>query len=296
MPTDTHTTEPAPDGATAAEDKAERLAAAAERRYRQLQHDNLRRRPEDRDSDEALWRQARREARAELRSAAIRAKATETAVNLAADLAAAERRNRRQLRPWLIAAPYAALGQAAWALAEFGSGVPVGISALCAATTAGASVLAWRRRLATACPAAFRDRLKAGLGMLCAWSAGMPLAAAAHLPGMWLALLAGIGYLALPWWRHVAHPYPLPAELDDLDTTELGEPTTAEQEVQVGRAEEIQQAWTDRVATPHGAVPGAELQILGPIARGLAFRILLDAAGRTTANTLERERDRIALA
>ncbi|MFH4333669.1 hypothetical protein WAJ64_22460, partial [Acinetobacter baumannii] len=77
--------------------------------------------------------------------------------------------------PWKIATPYAAVGEAAYLLAEYGSGSPIGISALCAATTAGASLIAWRKKLQAKTPAKFTERLKASLAMLCGWTTAMPL-------------------------------------------------------------------------------------------------------------------------
>lgn len=208
------TTEPTQAPAEQVEDRAAardlQIDTDATKMYQALKQAEQNKPPEQRIADRTLWTQARRQATRDYRKKAAKARAKQVGKDVATSVYAESKsvvhRNRAQLAPWLLTTPYAATGEAAWLLAEYGSGVPVGISAVCAATTAGASILAWRKKLAKRVPGRFQQKVQAGLGMLCGWTSMMPLVD--NQAGMWLGLAAGTSYMGLSWWRDQDHPIP----------------------------------------------------------------------------------------
>lgn len=290
----------------------ERINAFADKEFAQLRQREMKKLPTERRPDEALWKQARTTAKAQVRredTAAATKKATKAiaagvataATSAASDGKAFYQRNRRQMAPWLLAAPYAVTGETAYLLAEYGHGTnPIGVAALAAGAAAAGSWIAWRRKLRTATPASFTERMKAALGLLCGWTAAMPVVPASGQAGMWLALAGGAAFLGLPWWRQHDHPIPLAddvAELDEQSISDDQEPEHRERaDARAQMIEGILQAWIDRVTVASGAVPGSQISHDGETTNAVRFKVALAPDGRITADGMEALKGRIALA
>lgn len=280
---------PAPDSAAGTVDAAAvreaRISALAEELFQKLKLAEQRKLPAQRRSETQLWKQARREARAQVRREELTAKAkelaTETATSVVADVRSAVHRNRRQLAPWAIAAPYAVLGEAAWVWCEYGSGSPLGVSALCAATAATGSLIAWKRKLCQV-PERFRAKLQAGLGLGAVWASAMPLVSADSQAGMWLGLVGATSWLGLSWWRKHDHPIPLPEDITtfvlDQDDQEDDEP-----EEIPAVAQQIIDDWADYVSNT-GTLTGSALTDPTRVDHGWRFLLRLVRGKQTLAD------------
>ncbi len=280
------TTTSSPTQAAAAEDAAvdavldrgDRIEQQASHLYVTAQRAEKRKRPEDRISDKQLWRQARREATRTVRREDIKTRSKQVARNTAtgayAEADMVVYRNRKQLAPWLVTAPYAVAGETAWLLAEYGSGNPVGIGAVAAAGTAGASILAWRKKLAARVPERFRVKVQAGLGLLSGWTAAMPLVD--NQAAMWLALAAGTGYMGLSWWRQNDHPIPLANDVAALNVDD-NPPESAKSSDSADDAAFARQVLDDWRAfvSEMGTLPGSTLSTPKRIQYGWAFQLTL---------------------
>ncbi|GAA0645680.1 hypothetical protein GCM10010174_80870 [Kutzneria viridogrisea] len=278
-------TAPAPD--TTAEDGAvqatpdytQRVTTLAEQLLREWERAQLRKAPVERRTSTELWRDARKEAASQVRRQIVAEKTKEfgraVVTNVHAEVASVVHRNRRQLAPWLLAAPFAAVGEVANLATQYGNGQPIGLSALCAASATGASILAWRKKIAQRTPAKFAKKVKAGLGLGCAFTAGMPLVGGAGVWGMWLAALAGTAWLGLGWWREHDVPIPLSPELAGLEVADLADSTGAagQHEPTVAQrafAEQLVADWGTYVAG-QGTLPGSTLSHPRHIEYGWTF-------------------------
>lgn len=296
---DMDTTTTRQDATAARAIEADRIA---QQRFQRLQAAELRKPPHERTSDGALWKQARREGKRQERrdriAAAAKAKGRQAATNLAADTRSAAHRNRAQLAPWLITAPYAVVGEAAHVVPHVTDVTPAGSAAVTAAAAVGASAAAWKRVLADRVPAAFRSKVQAGLGMLCGWTAAMPVVPTSDQAGMWLALVGGTAWMGLSWWR--THDHPIPVSDTDLDTPAPA-PAAEDQDVEEVEAptemvEGILTAWRDRVADGGGAVPGSTITYTATKANSVRFLVRLDQTGQVTPGNIDQRVERIALA
>lgn len=256
------------------EERAKKIYAAQVKK-------EMRKLPDDRTKPEALWRAALREATREVRAEHFKTRtkqlARQTATGARVEAASVWHRNRRQLTPWLLAAPYAAVGEAAWLTAEYGAGAsPIGIAAITAASTAGASLLAWRKKIGARTPAKFRAKAQAAMAALCGWSTAMPLIDGAGQSGMWLAMLAGTSYMGLSWWREHAHPIPLAEDVAALTVTTIGGPVTEDSAEPVDTAfgERVVSDWTSFVVGM-GTLTGSELTSPRRIEFGWTFLLHL---------------------
>jgi hypothetical protein len=230
--------------------------------------------------------------RADLKAKA-KASASAAATTARADAASALHRNRKQLTPWLLAAPYAVLGEAGWLLATFNpDATPAGVAMVAAVLAGAVTWLVWRRALAARTPSGYTDRMRAGLALLCSWAAAMPLAGAQA--GMWLALIAGIAWLGLPWWRQHAHPVPAPR---DENTAPAAPVEQRDSTARARRVRAIGQAWAQRIATAEGgAIPGSTLTWLESTEVIDRYVIQLDPAGKVTRKDVKNQHHRIGLA
>lgn len=193
-------------------------------------------------------------------------------------------RNRQVLAPWLLAAPYAGLGE----LAAFGASqpgtAPAAAAGIAAAGAGAWSGLAWWKKRPT--QAKWHTRLKAGLAAGCAWCTGMPLLAPAlGEPTMWAAALTTTAALSAGWWAQHRPGYP---------TTPPAQP--ADESLDTTTAAEICQTWADRVAIDSGAVPGSQLRHTRDLTGGTEFEITLSHAKGITQDSLTERRGRIGLA
>jgi DNA-binding CsgD family transcriptional regulator len=285
-----------------AQTREQRIDQIATTEYTRLKKAEARKPPEQRiTTDKALWEQARKlavpQARREAVTGAVKKTAKDAALAVYADGKAACARNRRQLAPWLLTVPYAMTGEAAYLLAEYGSGTHIGVSAVTAATAAAGSWIAWRRKIGTATPAPFAERMKTAIGMLCGWTAAMPLVPAGGQAGMWLALTAGAAWMGLPWWRRHDHPIPLARDVAALNLSTGHTPAernTDDEKTQM--IDGVLQAWADRVAVAAGAVPESQIRHDGETDNAVCFPIQLAPGGRITADNLDGLKGRIALA
>lgn len=284
------------DAATA---HAQQVEQRAQKTYAALQRAELKKAPAERAKDGALWKQAHREASRQVyrERATARTKqlARSAATSTYSETKSVVQRNRRQLAPWATAAPYAVLGASAWAVATHSpSASPIGIAVLAAAITVGASVLAWRWRLASRVPARFHPKLQAGLGMLCGWCAGMPLVpSGAGQAGMWLALLAllaGIGYMGLSWWREHDHPIP-PQPAKPAEQQRHHEPTDEASR----RTARTVETWHRKVAPAGKAVPGSAVTHVSSTDVMDRYLVALDDEGQVTRSQLNGLKDRIEM-
>ncbi len=303
---DTETTVPAAGTADAQPDRDELINARAEVLFTELVKTERRKPPTERATNTALWKQALGTARTEIRRKQIQAKAkqiaTETVTSVYADVRSAVHRNRHHFAPWLVSAPYAVTGEAAYLLAAHGGGSPIGISALCAATAAGASLLAWRKKLADRVPTAFRAKVQAGMGMLCGWTAMMPLLHDANQAGMLLALSGGTAFMGLSWWRQHDHPIPLaddiaafaPEALDLYDAIYSPDAAATVTAAEQAFAEQILADWKTYV-TGMGTLPGATLTAPRRIEYGWRFSLNL-VRGKQKLADARSVRDNIAAA
>lgn len=247
-----------------------------------------------------LWRQARREAVYQVGREQVRDR-TKRAARSAVTSARSEarsviHRNRKQLVPWMIAAPYAATGEAAHLLATYGSGSPVAISAAAAATTAGASLVAWRKRIARRTPGKFRQKMQASLGLLCGWTTVMPLIPTSDQAGMWLALLGGTAWMGLSWWRDHQHPIPLAGDVENLEVPAPQEQdcntTDNTPEDNPGFGAQVLSDW-DTYVTGQGTLPGSCLSRPRRIPYGWTFLVHL-VRGKQQLETARAARKAIA--
>lgn len=280
--------------------RQEYVDALARKLLSELQTEERKKPPEERRANAALWHDARTQAVRQERRGHMRQQVrqkSQAAASAASRTAAAEarsvyQRNRHQLAPWLLASPYALVGTGGWALAQLGDGNPVGIAAVLAATSIGASMMAWRRWLAKHVPGKLAARARATLALLCAWSTLMPLTPS--LGGMGLAWLAGTAYMALPWWREHEHPQPV---TDTTPTEPEQPPTEPPQESQdTRRINGILHAWATKLAGEKGPVPGSSLVHVHSTDAVDRYRITLDDEGSVTRGKLPNLHDRIALA
>lgn len=259
---------------TAASERERQIEANTRTGYQALQRVEQRKPPEERSSRADLWNQARRQAIRDARRDAVKRR-TKQAVRQAATTAYAEtrstlHRNRSQLAPWLISVPYAVTGEAWWVASEATSH-PVGIAAAAAATAAGASILAWRKKLAKRTPGKFRAKLQASLGLLCGWSALMPLIDGQSQAGMWLALMTGISYMGISWWREKEHPLPVTTN-QAAETTEKAATSVIDDGPDWPFAKQVVSDWVEFV-TGMNTLPGSTLSILKPIEYGWQFQL-----------------------
>lgn len=283
--------------------------------------------------EKELRKQTRAEARQQIRTEDAKAFARRAAAGAWSQLQSVAHRNRHQLAPWMLTAPYAAAGEAAMLLATYGDGSPIGISAAVAATAVGTSILAWRRKLAAAVPQKYAARTKASMAMLGAWASLMPLTQALHPAGMWLALLGGVSWLGLEWWRDHEHPIPVDMLLDldtdlggaiadelaatldddllDLDGAagvDVADVQPGEQRSAVLTPEEavaqavavlargVEETWAEDVAVATGAVPRSTIAYNGRRGNSAVFTVTLDSRGQVTAQGINSRVSRVALA
>ena len=282
--------------------RQEYIDQLAKKLLAELQTEERKKPPEERRANAALWHEARTQAvrqerrghmRQQVRqkSRAVASHATRTA---AAETRSAYQRNRKQLAPWLVSTPYALIGTGGWALAQLGDGNPIGIAAVLAATSIGASILAWRKWLAKHVPGKLANRAKATIGLLCSWSTLMPLIPS--LGGMGLAWLAGTAYMALPWWREHEHPQPV-AVADTTPTEPEQPPTEPPEESQASRRiNGMLRAWATKLAGEKGPVPNSSLTHVHSTDAVDRYRITLDDEGSVTRGHLAQLHARIALA
>ncbi|GAB2763246.1 hypothetical protein GCM10027174_44920 [Salinifilum aidingensis] len=196
------------------EQRQQRIDVLAQTMLTTLRQQERTKPPAERRSETQLWQAVRAQAAKDERSQRYRQQAKDTARQAGRTTKAEAKsvlyRNRKQLAPWALAAPYAALGAGGWAAVEVGSGHPVALAAAFCGTALGASMLAWRRWLGRKAPKKFHQRITATMGLLTAWTTLMPLIPNAGQGGMWLSLIVATAYMALPWWREYEHPLPLP--------------------------------------------------------------------------------------
>ncbi|WP_344429043.1 hypothetical protein [Amycolatopsis minnesotensis] len=279
-----------------------RVTELAEKDHAQRCRRNAKRSPGDREPEKALWKASLKDARAQVRRevavAAVKKGVTGAATYLAHDAQAVWTRNQAQLAPWKISVPYLAAAELATLAVHAGGGSPVALSAACAASAAGGSVLAWRRTLEKRTPARFAAKVRGGMALAGAWAAAMPFVHAGGQIPMLAAWLGGTGYLGLSWWREHRHPVPLRADIAELDVDGLTGPQSAveAEEVPVSMVEGILAAFAERVRVRDGAVPGGTLTHLGTAGNCAKFELALDPNGKVVANQLESRRERIALA
>lgn len=239
--------------------------------------------PAERKSEAQLWQDARRQATKDERSQRYRQQAKDGARQAGrttkAEAKSVAHRNRKQLAPWALAAPYAALGAGGWAAVELGSDHPVALAAAFGGTALGASILAWRRWLGKKAPKKFHQRITATMGLLTLWTTLMPLIPHAGQGGMWISLLVATAYMALPWWRAHEHPLPMP-EVPDSPAPAAESDAPAEQlsgEQQF--AQRILADYAQHVATKT-MLPGTSLSQPQRTDYGFAFQLQL-ASGQT---------------
>jgi hypothetical protein len=293
------------DGDAIRAEKAEKIDALARTILATLTRNEHHKHPSARTPEKTLWNQARREAASQLRREAVSQYAKEHVdvmlTSVKSDLKLAIKNNRKQLMPWAIAAPYAGLGAVATASAATADGllIPAAVGGVCAGVAALGSVVAWKRKLADAVPSDLKERIRGSLAMACCWSAAMPLVDGAWQAAMWMAMVGGTAWVALPWWRRNTHPIPLAKDLAQLPV-DMTKKTTDENEdedaLRVRQlVEDITASWYEHVSGDKtGAVPEATLEYDGLTGSVLEFVIELDPQGQVTAENIETRRHRIA--
>lgn len=301
MSTTAEATPESDEGVDPQQEHAERVNALAEDLYATKLTRNHSKAPGEREKEARLWKEAYSEAKRVVRNDAVKTRAKSVArsaaISARAETSSVAHRNRAQLAPWLLAAPYAATGQAGALMADYATGVsPLGMGITCAAAAAGGSYAAWKTKLRKRVPAKFRAKVQAGLGLLCGWTAAMPLADGAGQAGMWLALVAGTGYLGLSWWRDNDHPIPAARDTVAVDAGQSGGPTVEAESARTRRIRGIVQAWTDRLSHKDGAVPGSSLTWLESSDAVDKYLIQLDPAGKITRKQVKKAHESIALA
>lgn len=286
---------------------ADRVAALAEKFHKNLVKGERKKRPADRAKDKDLWSEARKAAAAEVRRQMVKETAGRIARNAAttvyAEVKSVAHRNRRQLAPWQLASPYALLGEVMNLIAEYGHGSPIGMALVCAVVTTLVSFVLWRKKITKRTSARFAPKVQAGMSLACIWTALMPLIHGPAEWGMWLAWLASTAWLSLSWWREHDHPIPLPADLADLDVTEVAdlpdstgdtartsEPTAA----QLAFADQLLADWIEFVVG-QGTLPGSTLTDPTHIEYGWTFLLHL-VRGKQTINDVRAAKAKIAAA
>lgn len=268
--------------------RQERIDALAQKMLNSLRSDERKKPPHERRTETQLWKAARAQAATDEKSSRWKAAAKDAARragrNAKSEARSTAHRNRKQLAPWALAAPYAALGAGGWVAVEFGEAHPVGLAAVFAATTLGAAMLTWRTWLAQRVPTRFAERLKATMALLSTWAVLMPLVPTAGQGGMWLAWMMATAYMALPWWRD--HEHPLPAsevpEATSVNTSTSEDDTAAEQ--QLTDEQRFMQDKLERYAqhvAKQGMLPGTSLTNPQRVEYGYAFRLQLAQSGQT---------------
>jgi len=282
-------------------DYQERVAAHAEHLHQQLSKQEKKKKPAERLSDDRVWKLARQRARSEVRRAMAREKTREVSARAARSAGNAVRsgahRNRKQLLPWAVMAPYALVGTAVHLTVQHGT-VPAaaGMVLVLLLGTVG-SLVAWRARLRGRTPERYRAKLHAGMGLGVLWAAVMPLTSSSALAGPFLGLLLATVWLSLSWFREHDHPIPQPRTNSSEEPVAAPTPDTAGDAAgDAARIRGVIQSWTDRVATPNGAVPGSSLLWVSSTGAVDQYRIQLDQTGRITRSQVTAARERIALA
>lgn len=266
----------------------------AERIFTALQQANEKKPAGEQDRDAVLWRRARIQARKDWAREGTKQAARSAATTAYAESRSLIHRNRAQLAPWLISAPFAATGETVNLLATYSDGNPVAISAAAAATTAGSSLLAWRKKLARRIPARFRQKAQAGLAMLCGWTASMPFVPTTDQAGMWLALLGGTAWLSLSWWKEHDHPIPTlqPTPLDQDQEQERDEGPEAG--TQGGFGQQVLADW-EAYVSGQNILAGSHLSRPRRISNGWSFLLHL-VRGKQQLDDARSAKNRIATA
>lgn len=290
--------------------RADRVEAKARRKHEQAQRGEQRKHPSERTSDQQLWRQAHKEATAEERRERIRGhinRHTRTAVRqthltLRLEATSLWQRNRKQLAPWCVAAPYALFGVLAAQAATRPHAAPAAVAVIALLLAAGGSWLGWRvpinlgkrlqrPRLRDRIPARHRPKLQAGTGLATVWVGGMPLVHGPPQAGMWLALVAGTTWLSLSWWREHDHPIP---EAPNREETPVPQTTDAPVDAELARINQIVNNWHNKVTA--SLVPGSTIVFHGgSITAVLSFAITLDSNERVTRNGVKQQIEQIGM-
>ncbi|MFC4000905.1 helix-turn-helix domain-containing protein [Prauserella oleivorans] len=287
--------------------RAAQVNARTQKLYDTALQREMRKAPGERRSERVLWREARKQAEREVRGEAVRgwmAEHTKAAVTtVTADIRSAVHRNRRQLAPLVIAAPFALLGFLANLVCSQGTGQPLGVSALVTALAAVGAWFAWSKgagarfpALRARVPAAFRAKVQAGLGVGVVFVAIMPFTPWSEwLSGPWLLLVFATFWLSLSWWRHVDHPIP---GADDTSTPEPVIPETGDDALaaQPKRIQGILAAWAEKVAAgKKPPVRGSTLRYLESTDSVDSYAIELDEEGDVTASQVGQHLEKIAM-
>lgn len=246
-------------------------------------------------------KRAKREVHAEYRKqwAVEHAKAAGRSVK--SDVITAVYRNRKQLAPWAMAAPFAVCGALG---AGWGVTVPVAPAAVMTAVAGGGAWWLWTRgagkRLAPVrdrVPARFHQRAKLGglLGLLFVALASLITWSTPNIGAAWFILVAGTAVLALPWWKNVEHTIP---PKPDEDTREPepepeSEPEPDQLDAQHQRIMGILTAWENRVAT--SVVPGSTITAHEQNAAVESYRIVLDSDRDMVADEVSGHIKKIAM-
>ncbi|MHA6801775.1 hypothetical protein [Bounagaea algeriensis] len=282
------------------EQRQQRIDALAQTMLTTLRQQERKKPPAERRSETQLWQAVRAQAAKDERKTRYRQQAKDTARQAGRTTKAEAKsvlyRNRKQLAPWALATPYAALGAGGWAAVEVGSGHPVALSALFAATAVGASMLAWRRWLGKHAPKKFCDRITATMALLSVWTMLMPLIPTGGQGGMWISLIVATAYMALPWWREYEHPLPIP---------EAPEPAAAAAERDSAPAESLtdEQQYVQRIVNDYRSyvatrdlLPGSSIaERAERTAHGFQFQLQLQR-GKHTIKTVRNLAEEIGYA
>ncbi|WP_147263871.1 winged helix-turn-helix domain-containing protein [Prauserella sp. PE36] len=262
------------------------LVAAEQRRDRKKP-------PQERRTEKqlraALWNQAKKDVRNADIKRWIASKARAAAITVAADVGSAAHRNRNQLAPFMIAAPFGVVGLVANLAVTQGTAQAIPAAAVIGLVLGCAAAWLWHKGAGTRLPALsrrvpgrYRAKVQAGLGAGCAWATVMPLLPwTPYLWGMALAWLGATCWLSLEWWREHDHPIPLQASTTS-DRSQDGKtpPPKRSRSVDGGYGQEVIDAWAAYVDTDK-LLRGSTLTHAEQIEFGWQWRINLVRGAQT---------------
>lgn len=249
-----------------------------------LQQANGGKKPKRTQRQQKSWVQKKKEEAAKAAKAKAKAKGNAAWASTRGEVRSSVHRNRAQLAPWLLSAPFYAAGEAALLASQQPDATSAAVAGVAAAVTGTGTVIGWRRKLRHRVPERFTRRVQRGLACGCAWAASMPmLAPELGEPTMWAAALSGTVALSARWWQQHRPGYPDGPEQPANDA--LG----------VAWAQNLVETFNERCTAKGAPVPDGELRHYDDTSTGSVFRLQLDADAGVLADSLDSRKGKISL-
>lgn len=230
------------------------------------------------------WVQKKKKQAGDAAKAQTKKQASAAGASLRSEARSSWHRNRAQLAPWLVSAPFYAAGETALLVAQQPDVTTAAAAGVTAAVSGVGAAIGWRRRLRHRVPTRFARRVQRSLVCGCAWTAAMPLLAPEiGEPSLWAAAVSGTVALSARWWQahRAGHP----------DGPERSENHALAQAL----VQDILEKWHERVTVKGGPLPGAELAHTRDLPVGSEFRITLSTESGITQEGITAKKGLLAL-